>query len=397
MLQPSPTPEALPFDIGEYRTRQQRVRAAMSARGIDLLYVSSPSNLCYLSGYAAIWYPNRLPVGLIIDHADPAVLFIDWTRHASYVSTRVLCDELLLVDYADAVASVAASFAKRGWSKRTIGIEWSSPTPCAPVMSALAQRLRDMGCSLLSGDWLVDQIRLYKSAAELARIRRAAAIADSALLQLQCDLQPGMTALGVSAHLAKLLAERGSEIAATPPLVNAGPTAYGDTHALPGRRSIQPGDVVAVDCCAVVDRYHANLARTFAIGRPNARAAAFLEHAAGSILELQRKARLGEDPRAAAACAERLVREHIPAENIWWIGGYSLGIAFAPSWVGHTYLANDGLEKCHLHPGYVSNYENVFLDRKDGFEAAYIDTIVMTEQGLQILSSLPRGLLPAAG
>jgi hypothetical protein len=65
--------------------------------------------------------------------------------------------------------------------------------------------------------------------------------------------------------------------------------------------------------------------------------------------------------------------------------------------VGHTYLANDGLEKCRLLPGYVSNYENVFVDREDGFEAGNIDTMVMTEQGLEVLSSVPRGLLPSAG
>jgi hypothetical protein len=33
------------------------------------------------------------------------------------------------------------------------------------------------------------------------------------------------------------------------------------------------------------------------------------------------------------------------------------------------------------------------VDREGGFEAATIDTIMMTEDGLEVLSDLPRGLL----
>jgi Xaa-Pro aminopeptidase len=214
--------------------------------------------------------------------------------------------------------------------------------------------------------------------------------------QLQNDLRPGMSEIEVSAHLGQLLAERGSEIAATPPLVNSGPSAWADVHAFPSHRRLQRGDVVSVDCCGVIDRYHANLARTFALGKPNRRAQQIIALAADSVLELQKQARLGEGPELALAAADRYVRSRIPEENIWWVGGYSLGIGMPPSWVGHTYLANDGPQRCEWQPGYVSNYENVFTDRAEGFEAQNIDTIVMTETGLEVLSALPRKLLEVA-
>ena len=390
-------PEGLAFSIDEYRERRKRVRTLMESRGIDILYVTSPANLFYLTSYEAIWYPNRLPLGLVVDRASPEVTVFDWSRHVGYVSTRVLCDESVLFDYGTAPETVARTFAERGWTRRIVAIEWSSPNPAAPVMSALADLLSKAGAPPANGDWFVDRVRLYKSADEVARIRQAAAIADSAMLQLQHDLRPGMTELEVSAHLSLLLAERGSEVAAMSPLVNSGPTAWADTHAFPSKRRLESEDVVAIDCCAVVNRYHVNLGRTYSLGKRNEHAARMLSLAADSVHELQKVARIGEGPETAAAAANKFVRDRIAAENIWWVGGYALGIAFAPNWVGLTYLANDGLERCRWEPGYLSNYETVFIDKNQGYEAACIDTILMTDKGLEILSSVPRGLLPGGG
>src|ERR1044072_7794638 len=52
---------ALPFPEYEYRQRRERVRDEMAARGIDVLYVTSPPNLLYLTRYQAGWYPPRRP------------------------------------------------------------------------------------------------------------------------------------------------------------------------------------------------------------------------------------------------------------------------------------------------------------------------------------------------
>ena len=118
-----PIPTGLPFRVEEYRARHESVRAAMGACGMDLLYVTSPANLFYLTGYEAIWYPNRLPVAVAVDRESSELVFFDWTRHDAYVSTRVLCDEVVFLDYGRAPQMVADAFAQRGWSKRVIGIE----------------------------------------------------------------------------------------------------------------------------------------------------------------------------------------------------------------------------------------------------------------------------------
>lgn len=383
----------LPFPADEYRERQRRARAEMAARGIELLYVTSPPNIQYLTGYEAIWFPNRLPVGVLIDVAREDTLFFDWKRHEPYVSTSVFCDEARYFQYGESARVVCEAVAARGRAQARIALEQFSLNPSAPVMTALGDALRAQGATLLSGDWVIDRLRLYKSPAEIACVRRAGEIADRAMLRLRERLKPGLSEAEVSALLNLLLAEEGSEPAATQPLVNSGPTAWVDVHAFPSQRRLQAGDVISVDCCAVVHRYHANLQRTFVLGPSSTKARAMIAAAAGSIDVLCREARLGEGPERAAAAAVAYVRERVPAENIWWVGGYALGLGSPPSWVGHTYLANDGEERCELREGYVSNYENVFFDEAEGFEAGYIDTVVMTRDGLEALSKIPRALL----
>jgi Xaa-Pro aminopeptidase len=388
----APTTPA-PFSDAEYAARLAGVRESMAAAGLDVLYVTSPPNVLYLSGYDAIWYPWRLPLGCAVVREPAQLLFFDWTRHEGYAKMHARCDELVLFEYAGAPDAVAAAFRERGLGEATIGLERFGLNPAAPILDAVAEALTAGGATVASGDWIVDDARLYKSPAELERIRLAGEIADGAMGALRERLRPGMTELQAAALLTSLLADAGSEVPATPPLVCSGPTAWVDTHSFPSRRVLEENDTISIDCCAVIDRYHANLCRTFALGTPDPEAAFMLDAAAGSVPELQRLAVLGEGPERAMAAAERWVYDRIPQEKIWWVGGYSLGLGLPPSWVGHTYLANDGLSKVTWRPGYVSNYETVLVDQEHGFEACAIDTVVMTEDGLEVLSKLPRGLL----
>jgi Xaa-Pro aminopeptidase len=390
-------PPALPFAVEEFRARQARVRAELERRDIDVLFVTSPANLLYLTGYVASWYPPRLPVGAVITRADTDLVFFDWSRHVDYIRQTALYEDAVLFEYGDCAQVTAQAFAARGWTSGNVALEWHATNPVAGILNAVAICLADAGAEIVPGDWLVDTVRLYKSPAEVERVRRAGAMADAAFTQLWEELRPGLTELEVAGRVNALLAEAGSEIAAQPTLVSSGPTAWSDTHAFPSARAIESGDVVSVDICAVVDRYHVNLSRSWSLGAPNTTARELLAAAEPGLPALIANARLGEGPEIALAETERLVRGAIAPERIWWIGGYSLGLALPPSWVGHTYLANDGPTKVTWQPGYLSNYEIVLFDRDEGFAADAIDTVLMTESGLEALSQLPRGLLDAQG
>jgi Xaa-Pro aminopeptidase len=381
-----------PFADAEYRDRAARVRAEMARRGIDVLIVLSPPNLCYLTGFESIWYPPRAPVGVIVARDDEALVFIDYRRHRTLVERVALFDDAVFYDYATAVDDICRAVGARGWATASIGVERWTQSPGAPLVDALAVGLAAGGARVVSGDWVVDRVRLVKSEAELACVRRAGEIVDAAFDELPTLARPGRSELQVAAGLQAVMAEQGGEEPAIRIMVSAGPDVWCRTHGAPSRRPLEAGDVMYVDACGVYNRYHVDLCRTFAIGRDHPQARAVLEETAGSVEAVVAAVSPGDPLRTAQEVAEQYVFSRYPADRVWWVGGYALGIAMPPNWVGHTYLAGDAFEDFTWQPGYVTNYENILFDRNAGYTASYMETLLMTDTGIETLSKLPRTL-----
>ena len=225
--------------------------------------------------------------------------------------------------------------------------------------------------------------------------RRAAEIVDVAFSDLLDSVRPGQTELQVAARFDAAMADQGGEAAAIRTMVSAGPDVWCRTHSPPSRRPLEVGDVVYVDACGVFNRYHADLCRTVAIGRDHVEARRILEYTARSVEAVQRAVRRGDPLDVAQRAAEDWVFSEVPREQVWWVGGYALGIAVPPNWVGHTYLSNDAFETFTWEPGYVTNYENIVFDRERGFTASYMETLVMTGSGVEALSRHRRELAVA--
>ena len=383
----------LPFPVEEYRDRARRVRAEMARRGVAVLYVMSPPNINYLTGFESIWYPPRAPVGVALAVDSEELVFFDYERHLHLVSQTAHYDEAVWFTYETALDAVADGLAARGWTKGTVGIERWTVSPGAPLVEAVAERLRTRGATVVDGDWIVDRVRAVKSPAELVCVRKAAEIVDAAFLEIQDYIRPGRTELQIAARLNAIMADHGGEEAAIRTMVSAGPLVWCRTHGASGHRPVERGDVMFVDACGVYRRYHVDLCRTFSLGQDHPKARAVLEYTRDSVLAVQKAVKRGDPLDVAQRAAEEYVFARYGPENVWWVGGYALGVALPPSWVGHTYLSNDAWEPFTWEPGYVTNYENILFDRDEGFTASYMETLLMTADGIETLSKLPRDLI----
>ena len=81
------------FPVGEYGERVEKVRREMARREIDLLFVSSPPNITYLTGYDMVWYYLTSPVSVAV-HADSGqTVFFEVPYHQPTVEWHAVVDD----------------------------------------------------------------------------------------------------------------------------------------------------------------------------------------------------------------------------------------------------------------------------------------------------------------
>ena len=92
-----------------------------------------------------------------------------------------------------------------------------------------------------------------------------------------------------------------------------------------------------------------------------------------------------------------IMQEYLDANGLADIAhrtGYSLGISIPPEWVGHVWLSDDGFVDANFVPGTIMNYE-IFSSDPNLPRIGYIDTLLMTNNGIEALSNVPQELLVA--
>lgn len=396
------------FPPEEYRARLHAVCAEMERCGVDTLFVSSPANIVYLTGYDSRWFRRSTPTGLAIRRDTQALIFFDDVSHRSLVShgPGVIAKSAFFSRFRDTlregwiyrntVDDIADTLKDLGWHRGTTAVEHWALAPAGLVLRALEQHMEDAGARTVDGSWIVDRVRLVKSPREIALIEQAGAIADAAFLALKSELRAGMTETEIQGFLNYQLSRRGGE----EPAIRTGVASGSRTlshHTVPTQRKVQKGDLILIDICGSIQRYHCCVQRTFAVGEPDRRWIEFVDKAKPAIRHVIAAMRPGDPMEKTIEVARAYLESVGLAQYGWFIGGYDLGIAVPPDWVGHTYLNGKCFERADFKIGTVTTYEHLFdvpqFGWPGGESVAFNDTIVMGEEGLRVISRLDQGIV----
>jgi len=389
----------VPFPVEEFRNRLNRVRHQMAKAGVDVLYLMAPESMYYLSGYQVEWYQAQSPkqwpassaIAVHVDH-DKYILF-DSEREAvlgriftDSTDTRYFPRDSLRDGAQFAVGELKAA----GWLNGTVGMEFGSYRPNRVISQRLEAMFQSAGASkVVDATELLRKVRWVKSPAEVACLEEAARIANIGMTAAKAALRPGVTELEVYGEMVRAMAAAGGENPGITMPVLSG-TKTNALHALSTRREIRHGEVVLVDLCGVYKRYHINIARSFSMGEPAKDVHAVARKAAASMDVI----RAALQPNLPVRELNRVILKYLAAAGLWdrrgWVGGYEMGIAFPPDWVGNfIYDPMSEINADHLfEPGTAVNYENQFFLPGHVGQYFAIDSFLFTQEWARGLSEM---------
>jgi Xaa-Pro dipeptidase len=375
------------FAEEELHGRVARARAATRAAGFDALLLFSQESLNYLTGYDSTGY-IFFQSGVLTADDTPITLLTRRPDLAQARDTSTIEDIRIWYNAVDAnpAEDLRAILAEKRLRGGRIAIELDT-YGLTPANYLLVRRTLDGFCALDDGSAVVRRLRLTKSSAEIGYVRRAAELADTALLAMIEATRPGaldgaVTAAGLTAILAG-----GGDMPPDGPIVNSGPRAvYG--RSVGGGHPIEAEDQLMIELAATFARYNACIERTIVIGAVRARQRHMFETCRDALLAMTGAARPGRPIGAIDDAHRRVLDAAGYGAHRYGACGYSLGNTYRPSWMDAPPMIFSG-NPLPAEPGMVL-FPHVMLGDTDQRLAIGIGyTILITETGCEVLSALP--------
>ncbi len=385
----------LRFTREEYYARIDRTRQTMIEKGLDLVIVSDPSNMAWLTGYDgwSFYVHQGVLVGL---EGEP----VWWGRAMDAQGARrtVFMHPDNIVGYDDTyvqnplkhpMGQLSQVIVSRGWARARIGVEMDNYWFSAAANDTLRNHLK--GASFSDATGLVNWQRKVKSPREVEFIRRAAAIVDAMHAKVIELVEPGLAKNVLVAEIQKqaILGAGGhwGDYSAIVPMLPSGIDATAP-HLTWDNRPFKNNEGTFFEFCGCYKRYHAPLSRTVYLGKPPQR---FLD--AESAVSEATEAGLSQC-KPGVTCGEvaevffgTLQKRGFNKDSR---AGYSIGLSYPPDWGERTLSIRRG-DRTLLEPNMTLHFMPALWLEDGGLELS--ETILIRDAGVECLCKTPRKLV----
>ena len=386
----------LRFERTEFHARLAAVKAEMVKRGLDLLLVSEPPNLNYLTGYDAYsFYTPQLAI-VALNHPEPVFItrLIDtvsakMTTYLADDNIRGLPEEYINSPIMSAYEYMAGIVKEFGGEKAAIGVEMGGFYYSARAHADMVKALPN--AKFVDADLLVNWIRLVKSPAELVLMRQAGQIGDAMIKRAVDTAEPGVRECDLAAAIYH------QQISGTPGF--GGNYSSSALHFGAGELALAPhptwtdkplpaSTTIYIEVHGNRYRYQINLARTIVLGKPTPSYQKLAEIAIEATNTALESVRPGQTcSKVKSAFLQAIARYGLKKEARL---GYPIGIGYPPSVAERTASLQEGDETV-LQPGMCFHMmSGLWLDKES---VAITQPFAVTESGYEPLTSTPRTLI----
>jgi len=386
----------LPFSLKEYKNRLDQTKRSMLERGIEVLIVTNPANMNYLSGYNSwSFYVDQMLI-VIVDEDQPIWIGRKMDANAAKATTWLYHENIIPYpeDHVHSKTKHPSEFAAKiltqiGQSNRRIGIEMDSYYFSVQSYECLKKNLPNAKFS--DASLLVNYVRLIKSDAEIEFIKRASKIVEVGMQRAVDSIQEGVRECDAVANIYQSLVrgtdEFGGDYPAIVPMLPAGENTS-TPHITWTDKKYKDNEMVIIEIAGCYQRYHSPLARTVSLGKPSQEAldvSKIVVEGLNAALDVVKPGATCEDVEMAWS---NVISKHgiVKDSRV----GYSMGLNYPPAWGEHTASIRRGdltvLQPnmtFHLIPGLW--FDNYGIEISESFR--------VTETGCEVLADFKRELI----
>ena len=385
----------LNFTRAEYAERLEKTRRAMEKAGVDLVIVTDPSNMHWLTGYDG-WSFYVHQCVLVPGSGEP--IWYGRGQDANGAKRTAYLAHDNIIGYPDHYVQsnerhpmdlLSKIIEERGWANASIAVEMDNYWFTAAAYASLVKHLPNARFKDARG--IVNWQRAVKSKTELDYMRKAGRIVEAMHQRIVEKVEPGIRKSDLVAEIydagIRGVDGFGGDYAAIVPLLPSGADASAP-HLTWDDKPMKSGEGTFFEIAGCYRRYHCPLSRTVFLGKPTQ---AFLDAEKATLegmeagLAAAKPGNVCED--IANAFFAVLKKYGIVKDNRT---GYPIGLSYPPDWGERTMSLRPG-DRTELLPGMTFHFMTGLWLEDMGMEIT--ESIVITESGVECLSNVPRRLV----
>lgn len=350
----------------------KEIRASMKARELYFIWVSSPENHRYTTGFGN-------PDGRVLIGLSEVLMFADFRYFEE--AQRSVPDCITVIQPSGRLISGELADRLSGFGKLRIGYE-EARLVCAEY-DALSSALPN--AELVAAGEVLAEPRRIKQSSELEKIKQAQKITDDAFSHILTVLSPDMTELDVAAELEYFMKRAGAEDKSFETIAVSGKNSS-SPHKTPENRKLERG-FLTMDFGAVVEGYRSDMTRTVVLGCADDE----MRRLYGTVLEAQRAVLdvIGVGKRNCEM--DRIARDIIDGAGYAGAFGHSLGhgVGLEIHEAPNLSQRDDGQI---LKAGNVVTVEpGIYVAGRFGCRIE--DMVIITEDGAEDITTSPKELI----
>lgn len=301
--------DVAPISTDERKSRVRKAQQLMKEHKLDAILLEPGSAMLYFSGISW-WRSERLTAVIIPREGDIGVV-TPFFEEPSVRESMTFGDDVRTWNEHDSPFERVAGFLHdRNIVGGRIGLE---DTVRQFVMVGLGEAMPQF--EITTARPVTQGCRMYKSAHEIALMRKANEVTLTAYRHVYGQLQPGMEPADINSLMTSAQGQLGGIEIWTMALLGVA-SAY--PHGTGQAQKLEEGQIILMDCGCSVQGYQSDISRTFVYGEPSARQ----REVWNTVRKGQQIAFETAQVGIAAGAVDDAVRRYY--ESLGWGPGYQL-------------------------------------------------------------------------